>query len=26
VRVGDDAVLVDIWTGRILAVYYRLFW
>ncbi|HRD46199.1 MAG TPA: RcnB family protein, partial [Caulobacter sp.] len=26
VRVGDDAVLVDIWTGRVLAVYYDLFW
>lgn len=26
VRVGGDAVLVDIWTGRVLAVYYDLFW
>lgn len=26
VRVGGDAVLVDIWNGRILAVYYGLFW
>ena len=25
-RVGGDAVLVDIWTGRVLAVYYDLFW
>jgi len=26
VRVGDDAYLVDIWTGEILSVYYDLFW
>lgn len=26
VRVGDDAYLVDIWTGRILSIYYGLFW
>jgi Ni/Co efflux regulator RcnB len=26
VRVGQDAVLVDIWTGRIVTVYYGLFW
>jgi hypothetical protein len=24
--VGQDAVLVDIWTGRIVTVYYGLFW
>ncbi len=26
VRVGNDAVLVDIWSGEILSVYYDLFW
>jgi len=26
VRVGDDAVLVDVWSGRVLSVYYDLFW
>lgn len=26
VRVGPDALLVDIWTGRVLSVYYGLFW
>jgi Ni/Co efflux regulator RcnB len=26
VRVGDDAYLVDIWTGRILTIYYDVFW
>ena len=26
VRVGDDAYLVDIWSGRVLSVYYDLFW
>lgn len=26
VRVGDDAYLVDIWTGRILSIYYDVFW
>ena len=26
VRVGNDALLVDIWTGRVVAVYYGLFW
>lgn len=26
VRVGDDALLVDVWTGRIVTVYYDLFW
>ena len=26
VRVGADALLVDIWTGRVVAVYYGLFW
>ncbi|HWW24776.1 MAG TPA: RcnB family protein, partial [Caulobacter sp.] len=26
VRVGDDAVLVDVWSGQVLSVYYDLFW
>ena len=26
VRMHDDAVLVDVWTGQVLAVYYDLFW
>ncbi|WP_269716174.1 RcnB family protein [Caulobacter sp. NIBR2454] len=26
VRVGPDALLVDVWTGRVLTVYYGLFW
>ena len=26
VRVGQDALLVDVWTGRVVAVYYGLFW
>lgn len=26
VRMRDDAILVDIWSGRVLAVYYDLFW
>ena len=26
VRVGDDALLVDIWTGEVLSVAYGLFW
>ncbi len=26
VRVRDDALLVDVWTGRVLTVYYDLFW
>jgi Ni/Co efflux regulator RcnB len=26
VRVGSDALLVDIWTGEVLSVYYGLFW
>ena len=26
VRVGRDALLVDVWTGEILRVYYDLFW
>ncbi|HRD29307.1 MAG TPA: RcnB family protein [Caulobacter sp.] len=26
VRVGQDALLVDIWTGRVISVYYGLFW
>jgi len=26
VRVGDDALLVDIWSGEVLSVYYNLFW
>lgn len=26
VRQGSDAVLVDVWTGEILSVYYDLFW
>ena len=26
IRMRDDAVLVDIWSGRVLAVYYDLFW
>lgn len=26
VRVGDDALLVDVWSGRIVSVYYDLFW
>ncbi len=26
VRVGDDAYLVDIWSGRVYSVYYNLFW
>jgi Ni/Co efflux regulator RcnB len=26
IRVGDDAYLVDIWSGRIVSVYYDLFW
>lgn len=26
VRMRDDAILVDIWSGRVLAVYHDLFW
>jgi len=26
VRVGDDAILVDVWSGQVLSVYYDLFW
>lgn len=26
VRVGDDALLVDTWSGEVLSVYYDLFW
>ncbi len=26
VRVGRDAVLVDVWTGQVLSVWYSLFW
>jgi Ni/Co efflux regulator RcnB len=26
VRVGDNALLVDVWTGEILSVWYDLFW
>ncbi len=26
VRVGSDALLVDIWSGEVLSVYYGLFW
>ncbi len=26
VRVGDDAMLVDIWSGEVLSVYYGIFW
>ncbi len=26
IRMRDDALLVDIWTGRVLAVYHNLFW
>ena len=26
VRVGDDALLVDVWSGEVLSVYYDLFW
>jgi Ni/Co efflux regulator RcnB len=26
VRVGDDALLVDVWSGQVLSVYYDLFW
>ena len=26
IRMHDDAVLVDIWRGRVLAVYHDLFW
>jgi len=26
IRVGDDAVLVDVWSGQVLSVYYDLFW
>ncbi len=26
VRVGSDALLVDVWTGEVLSVYYDLFW
>jgi Ni/Co efflux regulator RcnB len=26
VRVGDDALLVDVWTGEVLSVYHNLFW
>jgi len=26
VRVGDNAMLVDVWSGRVLSVYYDLFW
>lgn len=26
VRVGSDALLVDIWSGQVLSVYYGLFW
>lgn len=26
IRVGSDALLVDVWTGEVLSVYYGLFW
>ena len=26
VRVGSDALLVDVWSGRVVTVYYDLFW
>lgn len=26
IRVGEDALLVDIWTGRVLSVYRNIFW
>lgn len=26
VRVGDNALLVDVWSGQVLSVYYDLFW
>jgi hypothetical protein len=26
IRVGRDALLVDIWSGEILSVYYDMFW
>jgi len=26
IRVGEDALLVDIWTGRVLSVYRNVFW
>jgi Ni/Co efflux regulator RcnB len=26
VRVGDDAILVDIWSGRVISVYRNIFW
>jgi hypothetical protein len=26
VRVGSNAILVDVWTGQILSIYYDLFW
>lgn len=26
VRVGADALLVDVWSGQVLSVYYGLFW
>jgi Ni/Co efflux regulator RcnB len=26
VRVGNDALLVDVWSGQVLSVYYGLFW
>lgn len=26
VRVGDNAILVDVWSGQVLSVYYDLFW
>lgn len=26
IRMRDDAILVDVWTGRVLAVYHDLFW
>jgi Ni/Co efflux regulator RcnB len=26
VRSGEDAILVDVWTGEVLSVYYGLFW
>ena len=26
VRVGDDAILVDVWSGQVLSVMYDLFW
>jgi hypothetical protein len=26
VRVGNDALLVDVWSGQVLSVFYGLFW